>query len=138
MSSPSSLARVLVAELASDADALEELRGLLDVQPKRARLLTSEEAGERLHLHPRTVARMARDGRLAAEKPGGGRGWRFREDALHVLPVFTSAPGAQVRRPRRQTSGHADAIAAVLGESLTPASGERTVVRTRKRPSVAR
>ncbi len=44
------------------------------------RLLDSEEAAELMHLHPETVKRLARTGRIVAAKMGGV--WRFRVSAL--------------------------------------------------------
>lgn len=47
-------------------------------------LLTPAEAAQRLGLHPKTVTRMAREGRLPAIRIGNG--WRFHADQLHPSP----------------------------------------------------
>lgn len=46
------------------------------------RLLDSEQAAELMHLHPETVKRLARTGRIVAAKMGGV--WRFRVSALEA------------------------------------------------------
>lgn len=45
-------------------------------------LLDSEEAGKLMHLHPESVKRLARTGRIVAAKMG--RVWRFRRSALEA------------------------------------------------------
>ena len=51
-------------------------------------LLDSEEAGLLMHLHPESVKRLARAGRITAAKVGGV--WRFRASALEeYLRVIT-------------------------------------------------
>jgi len=45
-------------------------------------LLDCEEAAELLHLHPESVKRLARTGRIVAAKMGGV--WRFRASALET------------------------------------------------------
>jgi excisionase family DNA binding protein len=45
-------------------------------------LLDSEEAGKLMHLHPESVKRLARTGRIVAAKMGGV--WRFRRSALET------------------------------------------------------
>jgi excisionase family DNA binding protein len=63
------------------------------------RLLTPAETAERLSLHPKTVVRMARDGRLPAVKIGTG--WRFHADCLDIAPPRDATASAVTsRRPR--------------------------------------
>jgi excisionase family DNA binding protein len=75
-------------------------------------LLTPAEAAERLRLHPKTVVRMARDGRLPATKIGTG--WRFHPDDLNITPaprperVATCAPAR--RRPAQNEPASVRAI----------------------------
>lgn len=79
----------------------ERLRPHLASMPEGAHLLTTQQAAERLGLHRKTVARMARDGRLPASKVG--QGWRFRADDLDVKPARLSAgPAAASPSPPRQ------------------------------------
>jgi len=99
------LAAALLAALddQSIAQLAERLRPYLAAGPQRRPLLTPAEAAERLRLHPKTVVRMARDGRLPATKIGTG--WRFHPDQLHITPkaVPVSIPPAYLapRRPHR-------------------------------------
>ena len=65
-------------------------------------LLGPKEAAVRLGLHERTVARMAREGRI----PGAikvGRGWRFPADQLSPVPPAASSNSVSHRpvQPRR-------------------------------------
>jgi excisionase family DNA binding protein len=96
----------------------ERLRPYLDGND-RAELLTPAEAAERLRLHPKTVVRMARDGRLPAIKIGTG--WRFHPDRLDIAPP--SRP-ARIERPAPRAGRRADvepaSVAAIRG-------GERSV-----------
>lgn len=46
------------------------------------RLLDSGQAAELMHLHPETVKRLARTGKIVAAKMGGV--WRFRVSALEA------------------------------------------------------
>ena len=54
----------------------------MDANPTFERLLDSEQAAELMHLHPETVKRLARTGRIVAAKMGGV--WRFRVSALEA------------------------------------------------------
>src|SRR5689334_16913300 len=69
--------------------------------PDHRPLLTPAQAAERLSLHPKTVVRMARDGRLPAVKIGTG--WRFHSDQLDITPpsrpLVVDPPCAARRRP---------------------------------------
>lgn len=67
--------------------------------PDNRPLLTPAQAAERLSLHPKTVVRMARDGRLPAVKVGTG--WRFHADQLDIAPPRRATASAVTsRRPR--------------------------------------
>lgn len=54
-------------------------------------MLTPEEAAELISVHPETIRRMIRDGRLPASKPGG-RYWRIDPADLAALTASTHAP----------------------------------------------
>lgn len=63
-------------------------------------LLDAREAATRLGLHERTVARMAREGRI----PGAvkvGRGWRFNADRLTPRAPKRFDPTSRDRRAHR-------------------------------------
>jgi excisionase family DNA binding protein len=120
MSAPD-LGAALVASL--DEETIRalaaRLRPYLDGDD-RAELLTPAEAAERLRLHPKTVARMARDGRLLAVKVGTG--WRFRSDQLDLAPPLRPATSARppVRRHRAVTAEPAS-VAAIRGRERSAA-----------------
>lgn len=79
------------------------LRPLLR-EPSSVQLLDPKEAGSRLGFSERTIAKMAREGRL----PGAikvGRSWRIPEDQLRPKPVRADsirsvATGRGAHRPR--------------------------------------
>jgi excisionase family DNA binding protein len=118
--SPGSV-RTLVRALldALDDAALNELAYRLRVHlaVDTVRLLEAREAASRLRLHPETVSRMARTGRISAEKVG--REWRFHADALDVRPVDrrrTIAPGTVVAAaPRPRHEVERASVAAIRG-----------------------
>src|SRR5437016_2308769 len=78
------LADVLLGSLddAATRELAERLRPHLPPAP--ARLLDAREAAALVGLHPDTLVRMARSGRVWAQK--AGREWRFRADRLEILP----------------------------------------------------
>lgn len=88
MSDRGRLAAALLDSLDNEALAAlaERLRPhLAESDPDGGSLLDPREAAARLGLHERTVARMAREGRI----PGAvkiGRGWRFPADRLETRP----------------------------------------------------
>ncbi|MFL5816878.1 MAG: helix-turn-helix domain-containing protein [Conexibacter sp.] len=92
----------------------ERLRPHLEDRPDHQPLLTPAQAAERLRLHPKTVVRMARDGRLSAVKVGTG--WRFHPDQLDIVPpsrpAMVDPPCAARRRP---ASGERASVAAIRG-----------------------
>lgn len=96
------------------AQLAQRLRPYLEDQSRTDGLLTPAEAAERLRLHPKTVVRMARDGRLPAVKIGNG--WRFHPDRLTVEP---RTPRQSVRadrsRPRLRPGGVPASVAAIRG-----------------------
>lgn len=104
-------------ELADEAlkrELADRLRPYLASESDR--LLDAEEKAAHLGLHPDTLARMARDGRI----PGAmkvGREWRFRADLCEILPPRAAAvevgPGAA---PRRSAAPARTSIAAIRGQ----------------------
>lgn len=104
------VAQALVAELANDPAALNELRQLLTLDAGEERLVTTREAAKHLGRHPRTVAKWAREGRLKGAYPGTN-GWRFKLSELEVLPAEPTDLGtARARRRRAGTSAAGDSI----------------------------
>jgi len=90
----------------------ERLRPYLDGPDHR--LLTPAQAAERLRLHPKTVVRMARDGRLPAVKVGTG--WRFHADQLDIAPRSRPVAVDPPCAPRRRTTNAEPAsVAAIRG-----------------------
>lgn len=86
------VAQALVAELAGDPVALDELRGLLRTA-EADRVLTTNEAAERLGVHPTTLTRAANEGRVRGAFKIGTRNWRFRLAELELLPPEPTAIG---------------------------------------------
>jgi excisionase family DNA binding protein len=113
--------RTLVRALldALDDAALSELAHRLreHLEADTVRLLDAREAASRLRLHPETVSRMARTGRISAVKVG--REWRFHADSLDVQPADrrrTIASGALVApAPRPRHDGDRPSVAAIRG-----------------------
>lgn len=107
------IVRALVAELADDPEALEELRGLLDTA-QAERMLKTDEAADLLGVHPKTLTRAAGAGRVRGAQRVGARGWRFRASELELLPpepVDVGPAGAgRGRRP-----GTSSAAASIRG-----------------------
>ncbi len=96
-----------------DPDDVGELRRLLGVERVRdGRLLDAPEARQ-LGIHPNTLVRMAREGRISATKLG--RSWRFPANTSEILPPAT-APRLVIRDGRRdpRRSGAA-AVSAIRG-----------------------
>lgn len=109
------LAGTLLAALddAALAELAERLRPFLADGGDAGRLLAPREAAFRLGLHERTVARMAREGRL----PGAvkvGRGWRFPAASLAVRPPARPHDGAPAPRRRAAPDGRAS-VRAIRG-----------------------
>lgn len=97
-----------------DTEDVGELRRLLGVDRVRdGRLLDAAEKARQLGIHPNTLVRMAREGRIAATKVG--RSWRFAAEASEILPPATS-PRLAIRDGRRRLrrSG-AVAVSAIRG-----------------------
>lgn len=111
-----SLGAALLAALDDEtiAQLAQRLRPYLEDQSGMDGLLTPAEAAERLRLHPKTVVRMARDGRLPAVKIGTC--WRFRADQLDIAPpsrpIALNAPCAA---RRRRAGGEPASVAAIRG-----------------------
>jgi len=112
-----SLGAALLAALDEEAVAqlAQRMRPYLEDQFRTGGLLTATEAAERLRLHPKTVVRMARDGRLPAVKVGTG--WRFHPDRLAVEPRTPSqTPRAARSRPRACVGEVLASVRAIRGE----------------------
>lgn len=93
----------------------ERLRPHLTTNASSRELLTPAEAANRLRLHPKTVVRMARDGRLPAVKVGTG--WRFHPDRLTIEPrTPPHTPRAGRSRPRACIGGVRASVQAIRGE----------------------
>jgi len=87
---------------ALDEDGLRELASRLRpyLHADDGQLLAAADAAARLGLHPETLSRMARSGRVHAIKVG--REWRFDPARLAVSPLpvcRVSMPDAPPRRP---------------------------------------
>jgi excisionase family DNA binding protein len=85
-------------------------------------LLTSTEAAGMLRLHPVTLRRMAREGRVTGAVRVGAR-WRFRADCS-VEPVTASSTPAPRQRTRRPSP-----VPAALDEALVRHRPTATVTR---------
>jgi excisionase family DNA binding protein len=109
----------LLASLATAGDdpkreLAEHLRPYLTAGADR--LLDVSEKAEQLRLHPDTVVKMARQGRLPAIKVG--REWRFRADASTAPPSAVSRLSSPApRRPSRSRTreGVPSSVAAIRG-----------------------
>lgn len=109
------LGAALVAALDDDAlaELAERLLPHLHVDHDDG-LLTTAQAAMRLGLHPKTVERMARDGRLAATKIGGR--WRFAPDELDAtLPPRSRGVVASSSPRARRDRSIAASVAAIRG-----------------------
>jgi excisionase family DNA binding protein len=104
---------------ALDDAALNELAHRLHdhLEADTVRLLDAREAADRLRLHPETVSRMARTGRISAVKVG--REWRFHADALDVQPADRPRAIAAGRlvaaEPRPRHEVERPSVAAIRG-----------------------
>jgi excisionase family DNA binding protein len=140
----SSAGTVLEGLLASLAEADEgakrelanHLRPYLADDP--GRLLNANEKARQLGLHPDTIVRMARAGRIEAVK--SGRAWRFWADRSEILPAGGSRTPlllsiAPVRRSPRVAVPAS--VAAIRGTPARKERGEPLLKRaTPKRPVV--
>lgn len=116
MSAPN-LAAALLATLDEDtlAQLAQRLRPHLEDRIGMGGLLTPAEAAERLRLHPKTVVRMARDGRLPATKIGTG--WRFDPTRLAFEPRKpTQTTRAGRSRPRARLDVVPASVQAIRGD----------------------
>lgn len=105
-----------------DEDALaqfaERLRPHLEGHGHDDELLTPAEAAARLKLHPKTVVRMAREGRIAAVKIGTG--WRFHPDLLEISARSrTSGTSAWCSTTRRAVGAERPSVVAIRGDRAT-------------------
>lgn len=115
---PNGLGAALLAALDDDALAqlAERLRPHLDARAGHQPLLTPAQAAERLRLHPKTIVRMARDGRLPGVKVGAG--WRFQVDQLDIAPAARLACSTATSPSPRARRGHSEpaSVRAIRGE----------------------
>jgi len=117
------LLAAVLAELDGADESLKrelasQLRPFLADHP--GRLLDAGEKAQQLGLHPDTLVRMARAGRIPGAKKVG-REWRFPADRSDVRPVATQTPASSrllepARAPRRRDVGRAS-VAAIRGRS---------------------
>ena len=110
------LAEALLGTLddASARELAERLRPHLPVDPSR--FLDARGPADVLGLHPDTLVRMARTGRIWAQKVG--REWRFRADQLEVRPVNGEGRHPlRVTRSRRSERGPSSSVAAIRGST---------------------
>jgi excisionase family DNA binding protein len=112
----------LLASLADADDATKrELAGYLEpyLGDPSGRLLDRAEKAAQLRLHPDTLGRMARDGRIWAVKIG--REWRFRADRSEIRPIlgdpFPTTNG--VGPTRRPAKAAPTSVAAIRGTPIT-------------------
>lgn len=66
-------------------------------------ILTVEQVAELLHLHPMTVYRLAKGGKLPGFKVGGR--WRFRKDAIEEWMVDRTQVARLEGESRREHEG---------------------------------
>lgn len=115
------LARAFVEGLADDPEALAEIRRLLGVRAADdpPRLLTPEQAADRLGIHVNTLRKAARAGRVPGAVRAGAKLWRFHPDQLELLaPAGPDDPGSPGPGRGRRRHGPASAAArAILGAS---------------------
>lgn len=116
-------ATLLIEELVEALDAVDDalkrefadrLRPYLDPSP--GRLLGAEEKAAQLGLHPDTLARMARDGRIAGATKVG-REWRFPVDQSEIAPPAAAGPTPVGASPRRSPVSVRSSVAAIRGHS---------------------
>jgi excisionase family DNA binding protein len=80
------------------------------------RLVDASEKAEQLGLHPDTLVRMAREGRIWAKKVG--REWRFRPDCSDIGPLLgrsTTTPVAMDIPPQGTRTAGRGSLAAIRG-----------------------
>jgi hypothetical protein len=108
------VARALVAELAQDPAALEELREMLTIADQ-GRLLTPAEAADRVRMHYQSFMKANRDGRVLGAVPHGKRGWRFRSAELEVLPPLDRNLGTAGSGRGARRAGRSSAVESIRG-----------------------
>lgn len=112
------LATAFLAEL--DDQALAELARRLAphlAEPDPPAFLTARQAADRLAIHPKTLARATREGRVRGAQRVGGA-WRFDPVALELLPPVSqplTAPRSSSRRSS-PTTGRRRSTAAIKGD----------------------
>jgi excisionase family DNA binding protein len=114
---------LIVEDLRADLPTLRQLAELLrPYLDDSSRLLDAREKAAQLHLHPDTLVRMARAGRIPAARKIG-REWRFPAGELDIRPPASTGPVAlAARAPRARRGAPLPAsIEAIRGESNPPA-----------------
>jgi excisionase family DNA binding protein len=108
------LASLADADDASIRELASHLRPFLIDDP--GRLVDLGEKAEQLDVHPDTLRRMARDGRIWAIKVG--REWRFRADRSEVHPAPRDPfPATNGTKPTRRSPRTLPAsVAAIRGD----------------------
>ncbi|MDX8151875.1 helix-turn-helix domain-containing protein [Patulibacter brassicae] len=88
-------------------------------------LLTATEAAAKLRLHPVTLRKMAREGRVLGAIRVGGR-WRFEPDCtVEPLQRPTAPEPAPRPRPAARRAAVGDDLAAALSANRPSRSSER-------------
>jgi hypothetical protein len=80
---------------------------------ERKRLLNAKEKAQQLGLHPETLVRMARVGRVPSAVHAG-RAWRFPSGQIEIKSVAAEAPGAVSAMPARKTRAETSSTAAAI------------------------
>lgn len=103
---------------AADEDSRHELADRLRPYLARERgdLLDAEQTARELGLHPNTLVRMARAGRVTGARKIG-REWRFPVDELEILPTSGHRRAALPTIPSRARPADGAAAAAIRGSS---------------------
>lgn len=79
-------------------------------------LLTVEQCAERLKLHPKTVLRFLREGRLKGVKVG--RAYRIASSEIEKVLGETSKPAFPARGPRTTSIVDADDVGSELAQTI--------------------
>jgi excisionase family DNA binding protein len=127
------LALLVVEALERDPVSAARLSELIHDGQADPVLLTTERAAARLSVHPKTLSRAAREGRVpGAER--AGRSWRFDPSLLAIVPVTRTTPRSSARRRPRHADSSAQPTSVLAMRQLardakpsTPSSERDTV-----------
>ena len=111
-----SVARAILADLASDPEALDELRRLVGAASADAELLSPSEVAAMCKVTTRTVNRWASEGLVDAVKVG--KGWRFTRDAVEALKVCPSPRRIERPKPARRSSRRRPARGSSVADAI--------------------